>query len=673
MHLTAAVGSWTIVDAERLVHELQVSQIELEMQNEELRQEHQQMQVLLARATDLYESAPAGYVTLDRIGAIREINLSGARQLGVDRSQLLERSIGLFFRAADRRIFSDFLREVFASEALQRCQVTLARGGSSALVLRVEGRWFRAADECRAVLVDVTGQVQAEDARRLKSTALNAIGDAVRITTLDGTIQWVNAAFTATTGYLPEEAIGINSRDLVRSGLQDEDFYRRMFDALLAHGLWRGEITNRRKDGTLYVEEQTITAVRDTDDTLSYFIAVGRDLTAQRKLEAQLQQSQKMEIVGRLAGGIAHDFNNLLTVINGTVDLTLSHMAADDPRREDLMEIGQAGGRAATLTRQLLAFSRKQVMRPESVTLGVLVKGLHGMLQRLVGEDITLVVSAEEEEGLVLADPAQVEQVVMNLVINARDAMPKGGTLTIETRNVDRAGAHVMLAVRDTGVGMDDATLRRVFEPFFTTKEVGKGTGLGLSTVEGIVKQSGGDLTVESAPGCGTTLTIYLPRVQALAPAARLGRSVAGRETVLLVEDDMGVQRLATRMLRSAGYTVLIADNGLEAIALLQQHGGPVDVIVTDLVMPGMGGGDLARVIRVQRPEMGIVFTSGYRDESRVSLSAVDSAAVLPKPYSTAQLQQKVRQALDARGSKTTLDSTDGHSALGSPGGDIDR
>jgi two-component system cell cycle sensor histidine kinase/response regulator CckA len=350
------------------------------------------------------------------------------------------------------------------------------------------------------------------------------------------------------------------------------------------------------------------------------------DVTAHKGLEAQLQQSQRLEAVGRLAGGVAHDFNNLLTVILGTSELLLSEIEPGDLRRRHVEGIRRAGDGAASLVRQLLAFSRQQVLAPEVLDLNAVVEEMRELAQRLAGERVTIEIVPGAELGRVKADPSQIQQVLLNLVVNARDAMAQGGTLTIETENLEmdetyvtrrtqaQTGAYVMLAVSDTGSGMDRATQARIFEPFFTTKEQGKGTGLGLATVYGIVKQSGGYIWVYSEPGQGTTFKVYLPRVDAAAtPEAALAEPPArteGTETVLVVEDEEAIRSLVRTVLHAQGYTVLAASRGDEALQLSEQHPGLIDLLVTDVVMPGMNGRELARRLALTRPELRVLYTS---------------------------------------------------------------
>jgi two-component system, cell cycle sensor histidine kinase and response regulator CckA len=385
-----------------------------------------------------------------------------------------------------------------------------------------------------------------------------------------------------------------------------------------------------------------------------------------RHLEEQLRQSQKMEAIGRLAGGIAHDFNNLLTAIIGYSQLLLSRLPeGDPPMKSELEEIEKAGKRAASLTSQLLSFSRKQVLQPEVLDLRTVISELARMLTRVIGEDINLINIPGPRSACVRADPGQIEQIIMNLVVNARDAMPRGGNLTIETsvieldgRSLDGGpilapGPYVLLSVTDTGFGIDKETQARIFEPFFTTKPAGKGTGLGLSTVYGIVRQSGGDVLVCSKPSQGTTFKIYLPQVDdsinsTQEPAVRIGPHDRS-ETILLVEDEEIVRKLAREVLKTQGYTVLEACDGDEAMTICQQQGETIDLMLTDVVMPRLGGRELARRALSLRPEMKVICMSGYTDDVILQNGSKDaSIAFLPKPFTPIALARKVREVLDS-------------------------
>jgi two-component system cell cycle sensor histidine kinase/response regulator CckA len=412
------------------------------------------------------------------------------------------------------------------------------------------------------------------------------------------------------------------------------------------------------------VTERTQELLRLTETLRADITERRQSEEALRVSEAQLVQAQKMEAVGQLAGGIAHDFNNLLTVIGGRSALLLQRGGFSDAVRTDVELIGKTADRAAALTRQLLAFSRKQVLEPRPVEPNALVGGVAPMLRRLIGEHIELVIVAGRDVGHVMADPGQVEQVIMNLVVNARDAMPDGGMVKIETagRDLPEAARHaqghvppgqyVTLSVQDAGSGMDTATLARIFEPFFTTKEPGKGTGLGLSTVHGIVHQSGGYIGVDSAPGRGTTFTIYLPRIAAgavitdAAPPAPSG-AMRGTETVLLVEDEEEVRRLASEILTGCGYTVLETGDPLEALTMAERRSGAVDLLVTDMVMPAMGGSELAERLTITCRGMRVLYISGYTDEMITQAGTSGSGrAFLHKPFTPHDLTRKVREVL---------------------------
>jgi PAS domain S-box-containing protein len=393
-------------------------------------------------------------------------------------------------------------------------------------------------------------------------------------------------------------------------------------------------------------------------------VAALHDITERRRLEAQFQQAQKMEAVGRLAGGVAHDFNNLLSVILGYTEIVLAAGEVSDRVKENLKEVHDAGQRAAELTRQLLAFSRKQVIEPRILDLGDLLRDMEKMLRRLIGEDIALTTCLAGNLGRVRADPGQIEQIVMNLVVNARDAMPSGGTLLLETANReidddfvrDNAGAlrgaYVMVAVTDTGTGIPHELQAKVFEPFFTTKGEGKGTGLGLATVYGIVKQNGGYVQLQSDPGRGTSLRIFLPLVHEESDAidrSAPGLPAGGSETILLVEDEPSLQKLASAALRGYGYTVLEAPDSREALRLCETHPGPIHLLLADFILPGMRADELARRAARIRPETRVLYMSGYTDDALVRDGVLEpGVALLQKPFATSTLARRVREILDA-------------------------
>ena len=512
---------------------------------------------------------------------------------------------------------------------------------------------------------DITARKLAEAERVRLVTAIEQSTEAVMITNPMGEIEYVNPAFARITGYSREEARGTNPR-ILKSDRQDTVFYQQLWKTILGGKPWQGELINRRKDGSLYTEEMSITPVTDVHGEVTHFIATKQDVTERRALEAQLQQAAKMEAVGRLAGGVAHDFNNLLTVINGYSEILIERLASDVKGSDYLQEINNAGERAASLTRQLLAFSRRQVLAPQVLSLNLVVSNLEKMLRRLIGEDVKLRTVLDSALARVKADPGQIEQVLMNLAVNARDAMPSGGNLTIETRNVEldedytrnhptvKPGPHVMLAISDTGAGMSPETQAHIFEPFFTTKEQGKGTGLGLATVYGIVKQSEGSIWLYSELGQGTVFKVYFPVVTE-SPAEREPAKVAtdtasGTETILVVEDEEGVRSLVRLALASGGYNVLETEDAENAVALCANHSGPIHLLLTDVVMPQMSGPAVAEKVRVLRPGIKVLYMSGYTDDAVVHHGVLtEDVPFIQKPFSPVALRRKVQEVLGGR------------------------
>jgi two-component system cell cycle sensor histidine kinase/response regulator CckA len=478
----------------------------------------------------------------------------------------------------------------------------------------------------------------------------------------DGGFLAVNAALVRMLGH--DSAADVLALDLAHDVYADPAERDRLLarDSYTEHEYDEVEATWKRKDGRLLTLQLNVRVARDADGRVEYYETFVRDLTDQRRLQQQLVQSQKMEAVGRLAGGIAHDFNNLLTVITSYSDLLLEDLAPTDPMRQDVEQVRHAADGAAALTRQLLAFSRQQVLAPRVVNLSAVVQSVEKMLHRVIGEDVELVTSLAPDLGAVKADVGQLEQVLMNLAVNARDAMPTGGKLTLETANVEHDPDYareqeaspvrrfVMLAVSDTGVGMDEATKARIFEPFFTTKEPGKGTGLGLATVYGIVQQSGGFIWVYSELGRGTSFKIYLPQVDAPPDAAGVAATELprGTETVLLVEDAPAVRAAVRQVLERQGYTVLEAPHGNAALALATAHDGPIHLLLTDVVMPGLSGRQVADQLKQLRPDTRVLYASGYTDDAVVRHGVLEAGiAYLQKPFTTGSLARKVRETLD--------------------------
>jgi PAS domain S-box-containing protein len=484
---------------------------------------------------------------------------------------------------------------------------------------------------------------------------------AILTTDLTSLVTSWNPAATHLFGWTPDEVLG-RPLPIIPTDRRAE------YEGLLA-GYQRAEavtnieITRRRKDGSLVDVVLSGAPILDVHGRPLGAMGVYADITQRKQLELQLRQSQKMDAIGQLAGGVAHDFNNLLTVIGGRSTLLLDKMRPDDPARKHVELIERTGQRAAGLTRQLLAFSRKQVLELKPIDLNVLVAGVTPMLRRLIGEHIEVVVVPGGALGHVMADAGQMEQVVMNLVVNARDAMAEGGMIKIETagqavqeprlhsQGEVPPGQYVTLSVQDTGSGIDSVTLARIFEPFFTTKEPGKGTGLGLSTVHGIVHQSGGYIAVDSTLGRGTTFTIYLPRIAepvavTNAPKETSQDLMRGTETVLLVEDDEEVRRLGSEVLQACGYTVVETGDPLEALTIGERRNGAIDLLVTDMVMPGMGGAELATRLEAMSPGLHVLCVSGYAEQIAAIAATQPARACLPKPFTPHDLAKKVREAL---------------------------
>ena len=498
------------------------------------------------------------------------------------------------------------------------------------------------------------------------AAAVDQAGEAVLTTDRTGNVTYVNPAFSRITGFGAEDVVG-RSPDFLREAA-DPAQLAEMKELLDRGESWEGRLIERRADGATVEIDTTIAPLRDAAGAIVGTVEVARDISRERALEAQLAQAQRMEAVGRLAGGIAHDFNNILTAISGFGELAAAELESDHPVAEDIGQILRASDRAAALTRALLAFSRRQVMQARPIDLNEVLGGLTPMLSRVIGDDVQLIVRLDETLGLTMADRAQLEQVVLNLTVNARDAMPSGGDLTIATANADLdaayarghvgalEGRYVSLIVSDTGVGMTPEVLEHAFEPFFTTKARGRGTGLGLSTVIGIVQQSGGFVDVESEPSVGSSFTVHLPRVEGVVLPEEAGghesRPPGGNETILVAEDEDAVRTFVARVLVGAGYRVVTASNAAEA---LSAAGGlpRLDLLFTDVVMPGMSGVELAARLTKTYPSLPAIYASGYSDEG-VLPDAADPAGTggvpyLPKPFTSEALLARVREVLDQR------------------------
>ncbi len=522
-------------------------------------------------------------------------------------------------------------------------------------------------DRFCVIFEDITARKRAEQQLRQLSAAVEQSPALVVITDVRGAIDYVNPKFTAVTGYTLDEVRGRTPR-LLKSGETPPEEYRRLWAAITAGGEWRGEFHNKKKDGTLYWERAAISPIRDAAGTITHFVAVKEDITAQKRIEDQLLQARKMESVGRLAGGVAHDFNNMLQAILGNCEMAIESLSPEHPLYTDLQEIRKAAQRSAALTRQLLAFARKQPVKPVLLDLNTAVASILPMLRRLIPENVELAWSPVPGLGAVVIDPVQFDQLLTNLVSNAGDAVEGQGRVTIDAANADVApgdpelapGAYVRLTVRDTGRGMNAETLARVFEPFFTTKAVGRGTGLGLATVYGIVKQNGGHVTAASAPDRGSIFAVFLPRrdgapADTPAPAQPLESAPApqpagSRGTILFVEDEPAILKIGRRQLEQLGYTVLAADTPIEALRLAAAHAGPLALLVTDVVMPGMNGQELAARLAERQPGLKCLFLSGHTADVIARKAGVleDGIFFLQKPFTGRALADKVRRVIAA-------------------------
>jgi len=518
-------------------------------------------------------------------------------------------------------------------------------------------------------------EIDRPAASRILATLIEASPLAIVTFDPEGVVTMWNPAAERIFGWSENEALG--ARLPFVPAEKQEEFLALRRRALLGEVFTEPELNRRRADGSPIVVSVSTSPLRRPDGTIYGIMSILMDVTERKAAEAtrdrltmveeQLRQSQKMEAVGRLAGGVAHDFNNLLTAISGYSDLLLHRLPEYSTLRRDVEEIRKAGDRAAALTRQLLAFSRRQVLQPKVLDLNAVVTNMGQMLRRLIGEDVELSTDLSPSLSRVKVDPGQIEQVIVNLAVNARDAMPGGGRITIATADAElspayavvhpevRPGPHVLLSVADTGHGMSEETQAHLFEPFFTTKERGKGAGLGLATVYGIVQQSGGHLRVNSAADRGSTFLIYLPRVEAAEDGwqgvARplLPHPSPGTETVLLAEDEEVVRRFAREILSGNGYKVLEAENGREALLLSEAHRGEIHLLLTDVVMPKMSGRELTERIRPQRPDLRILYMSGYTDDATLRhLVLEEGIPFLQKPFTSEGLARKVREVLDS-------------------------
>lgn len=505
---------------------------------------------------------------------------------------------------------------------------------------------------------------RAEEHLRKLSVAVEQNPASIVITDTSGTIEYVNPHFTRLTGYTFEEAVGLNP-NVLKTGETSKEEYRQLWKTILAGGEWRGEFHNRKKDGGLYWEQAMIAPIRDSNDVITHFIAIKEDITERKQLEGQLRHAQKMDAIGQLAGGIAHDFNNILTAIVGYASIMQLKLPEDSPLKRNAEQIAATAERGASLTQGLLAFSRKQASNPVIVDLNEVISRVNQLLLRLISEDIHLEINLEQSRMQVLADSGQVEQVLMNLTTNARDAMPQGGSIKISTETVvldndfvlargfGRPGKYALLTVTDSGDGMEPDIVKHIFEPFYTTKELGKGTGLGLSIVYGIIKKHTGYILCHSTIGLGTIFQIFLPLLDSSPEIKeeKVQENIAytqGSACILLAEDNETTRVLAREILDEFGYSVIEAVDGEDALEKFREHRANITLVILDVIMPKMNGREVSDAIRNIAPDMRILFCSGYAKELVVSHVGVEDGKIyLPKPFTPKELLMKIREVLD--------------------------
>ena len=650
----------------------------LSLAREETLHEARQHQVAQEALRRLVELSPAGILIVDAGGAVRLVNPAMARMVNAASTEsLLGQPFLEWIVQEEQDHCTRCFHEVLSTpQRPVQTESELVKLTGEHVPVEINAGYilWQGQPAVQIISHDITHRRRVEAEMRLLAHSVESTSEMICVTDLEDRFTFVNQAFLDAYGYKRDEVLGQHARILWSPN--NSPTVGQMILEETRRGGWKGELLNLRKDGSEFPIALSTSQVRDQGGRVIGLIGVARDISerrrtedALRRSEEQLRYAQKMEAVGKLAGGVAHDFNNVLTAVTGYSELVLSRLAKDDPLRVDLEEIRKAGERAAAMTRQLLAFSRKQILEPRIIDLNTVVIGMETLLRRLIGEDIELVTVTQSDLSSVKADPGQIERVILNLVLNARDAMPKGGKLTIETADADldevyaeahsvTPGTYVMLAVSDTGCGIDKEIQPLIFEPFFTTKEEGHGTGLGLSTVYGIVTQSGGHVSFYSEPGYGTTFKVYLPKVSGrvvIDPPGKGGTTSGGSETVLLVEDEDSIRRLAVTILRTNGYFVIEARDGREAVLLSSQHRGSIHLLLTDTVMPHMSGPDLVRLQTSLRPKMKVLYMSGYTADAVVRHGVLEQGLpFLQKPFTPEMLCRKVREVLDSSGSRAS-------------------
>ena len=638
------IGSWIDITKRKTVEEA-------------LKQSEESYRLLVENLTD-------SVFSLDEKGIIRYISPAGKHILGEDVGKIINRPLSEFVYPEDLAEWKLKFKKIVSGDS-GTCDYRIVTKNNDIRYIRSSCRPVYTNNHLTSItgiMTDITVQKRNEEEINKLSLAVEQSPSSVIITDINGNIEYVNQKLTQVVGYSREELIGENPR-IFKSGHMANNVYEELWSTILSGRNWHGELKNKRKDGSLILEDVIISPIKNDKGAITHFVGLREDVTKQRMLEEQLRQSQKMEAIGHLAGGVAHDFNNLLTVISGYSDLILRDLPKDHKYFEKLYQVKLSGQRAEGLTRQLLAFSRKQIMKPVVLDINSLISEMEKMLRRIIGEDIDLMTVFAKDLLRVKADPGQIEQVILNLVVNSRDAMPNGGKLIIETQNIyldneyvsyhpeAKAGMHIMISVSDTGCGMSKEIQSQIFEPFFSTKEKGKGTGLGLSTVYGIVMQSGGHIDMYSEPNAQTAFNIYLPSVKkntlTKKEQADLDIDQGRNETILIVEDEETVRQFILAVLNKYNFNVLVSRNSNDAIKIAKTHKKKIHMLLTDVIMPGMSGKVLSEEIIQILPKIKIIFMSGYTDDAIVQHGVLeDGINFIQKPFTPQLLIKVIKEVL---------------------------
>ena len=679
MNEGAALQALSPVETKKLLHELRVHQIELEMQNEELRLSQEELDAERGRYFDLYDLAPVGYLTLNDEGLIKRANLTAAGMIGVARNFLLHKPASQFIYCEDQDIYYQRSKLLMESGELQSWEMRLKRVDGSTLWVRLHAT-LAYNGECWIAFNDITESKQAEivleeRTRELEGsvTALNIRNEenlklsraveqspvTIVITDTKGIIEFVNPKFTELTGYSAEEAVG-QSVNMLKTDQTPPETIEKMWATLNAGNTWEGEFVNKSKDGNIFYEHATISALRDDSGTITQYVAVKEDITEKKSVMAQLIHAQKMESIGQMAGGLAHDLNNILSVINGYASLAQLGIDEDKKMFKCLDEITRATSRAASLTHSLLAYSRKQEMNQQKQNMNLLIETVGSFISRIIHDNITFTLSLAAAPLGVNVDTVQIEQVLLNLATNARDAMPDGGTLTIATaagsmderyiatHGYGTIGRYAIITVTDSGHGMDAETKRKVFDPFFTTKESGKGTGLGLVMVMGIIKQHGGFIDLQSEPGRGSVFQLYLPLVEAeevtVLSTDQDVQIEKASGTILVVEDEPETRAILAEFLTMAGYTVITAMDGQDAVEKFAPRKEEIELVISDVVMPRKSGKKACDEIRQMSESVKFIFVSGHANDVILREGElVTDVKIIAKPILPYELLKSIR------------------------------